>query len=984
MKAEQPHRGHGWENGAGAAVVAVFGAFALVLVLRYVERPQHYPDFIVGFLAWNDYAKFQDLLVLPALVVAVIVAILAWRAALRRLDDPGTDPGARDTLVEHVLLWSIPAAASASTLVIGTRADHFLITASFAGVAALVALAGTKAVVRGEDVAARSFALLALALLSFLPLAVSLLGGRFAGTSEAFAGLAAKVSRWAFPALVLLGAVALAKAPGLARRAVPWAILLAQAGMLAFFVLLLPVPMLAPDGSEIRFRTSPALALIVASFVAAGFIDIGRRLFRGRGTLEAAPARLLSPVALFGLLVALRFGNTAGPVVTADDYHAGEVLVGWWSWLEHAKLPYRDYFPPHGLLADDLPGVLGRWLHDGTAASITESRRVFVVLTLFAAFLALHWRTGSVLLAFVAVLYFGVIWESSNWVVLAAICVVLVSERWSWPRVAAWAACAILLVIAVPAQGGVLVAACALPMLLFAWAQRGRLKEARVAGGVAAAVAGLAIVAATPLHAMWLGAVRYVLENGAANQAAWGLPWEVSWNSYSRRSGLVFEALRMSWMAMPLIAAGLVATRWRRAEDRPWIVGVAIPVILLFLLLSPYAMGRIDLDAQSRAGIFSNFAWSAIAPLLLFPLLGDRGRAALVLAIATIGSALGIAVVNRPTLDQAMNPALRLPVAPVDGAAAGLPNVGRSIVDATHWGRLQDLKRTLDGMLPPDAPYLNLTNRQAQHFYLGRPTALATPAPFNNAPIAQQRREVEALSRDPPQVALLEAENLNNDGGTAALRAPLLYRFVLDHYEPELREGFVVARRKAAPSGPGTGLDPAAREQSLALWDRAFRVPDLLKIPSSWGRSWGSLEARVARKAVLTAPKPTGGLAAAGEGWTVSGAAPGLSLDLQTLKVAGRDAGLLGFTFACQGKRAAPRLRVAWWGDADESPAESASLKFTAEDGMAIVPLDAYPRWMAIGMAKGLTISLENPEACSAIVLRDPWLGQRAIFSSVP
>jgi hypothetical protein len=48
------------------------------------------------------------------------------------------------------------------------------------------------------------------------------------------------------------------------------------------------------------------------------------------------------------------------------------------------------------------------------------------------------------------------------------------------------------------------------------------------------------------------------------------------------------------------------------------------------------------------------------------------------------------------------------------------------------------------------------------------------------------------------------------------------------------------------------------------------------------------------------------------------------------------------------------------------------------------VPLDAYPRWVAIGMAKGLTISLENPEACSAIVLRDPWLGQRAIFSSVP
>ncbi len=126
------------------------------------------------------------------------------------------------------------------------------------------------------------------------------------------------------------------------------------------------------------------------------------------------------------------------------------------------------------------------------------------------------------------------------------------------------------------------------------------------------------------------------------------------------------------------------------------------------------------------------------------------------------------------------------------------------------------------------------------------------------------------------------------------------------------------------------------------------------------------------------------GLVAAGDGWTISGPDPRLALDLQAIKVAGRNAGLLGFSFACQGKRADPKLRISWWGDEQDGPADGASLEFTAGDGVAVVPLDAYPRWMALGQAKGLTIGLENPDACTALTLRDPWLGQRAIFSSSP
>ena len=54
----------------------------------------------------------------------------------------------------------------------------------------------------------------------------------------------------------------------------------------------------------------------------------------------------------------------------------------------------------------------------------------------------------------------------------------------------------------------------------------------------------------TPLGAMLLGAVRYVLENGPVNQVAYGMPWNLSWNT-GAKSGLVFEAIRMSWVAIP-------------------------------------------------------------------------------------------------------------------------------------------------------------------------------------------------------------------------------------------------------------------------------------------------------------------------------------------------------------------------------------------------------------------------------------------------
>jgi hypothetical protein len=58
-------------------------------------------------------------------------------------------------------------------------------------------------------------------------------------------------------------------------------------------------------------------------------------------------------------------------------------------------------------------------------------------------------------------------------------------------------------------------------------------------------------------------------------------------------------------------------------------------------------------------------------------------------------------------------------------------------------------------------------------------------------------------------------------------------------------------------------------------------------------------------------------------------------------------------------------------------PSETNSLRFEAEDGTLIVPLDVYPRWLALGSVHGIRIDLDNPAACSAIEVTNGSLQQR-------
>jgi hypothetical protein len=102
-----------------------------------------------------------------------------------------------------------------------------------------------------------------------------------------------------------------------------------------------------------------------------------------------------------------------------------------------------------------------------------------------------------------------------------------------------------------------------------------------------------------------------------------------------------------------------------------------------------------------------------------------------------------------------------------------------------------------------------------------------------------------------------------------------------------------------------------------------------------------------------------------------------LTFDISSINLSGREAGILRFDFTCLNQSATPRIQVFWWGDSDNGRDETLSIRFTADNGTLIVPLDATPLWLMLKRVKGISIDLDNASACDAIKINNVRLMQR-------
>lgn len=814
--------------------------FALLVSLALTFAPS-YSDFIVGNIAWDASTKLQDLLVAPVFMFTLLSGLWFFSGQIGRVKTKWGDEAA-EGLVSQILWWSVPAVATLGGSVIGLPFDKKLFYISALGLVYL-ALVNAALFYRGQRVnpTTAGLGLLSVVLISLLPLEIALVKGRlpvdwvhefelgrYLKTTYKLIGLGF--------VLMLIGIVAYAER---VNRALPRLLLIGQLGLPLLFFCFYPARLLTPEGVLTKYSTTPALKILLVAMVVWGLVDVARRYFTFMRGPQANWNALLSPVALFALLMAVKAGTTTAPQLNPDDYHFGEHLLGWWSYLQ-GVIPYVGYMPAHGVIGDDLPGMLAYLFYDGKASSIVEASRLATLLLALFAFLALHRYSGSVGLAFVSILFLGGFSQSTNlnWLFLTPfICLWLHPGLLARPArwLGIWIVTAPLVILGVPPQGLLLVAASGLAALYIVWRywRVGDIWHGRKEIGWALAVL-LLMTLLSPLLSMLFNAIRYVLENGPINQVAYGIPWTLSWGG-GVRSGFIFELVRMSWIMVPVLCATLLYKQRKSQVSNHSLVLPALVMLAFAVLLIPYSMGRIDPGAGSRPAVVGILAWTILLPVALWGMLKQREKAAWMLLV--VGMSAGLNTFPPSLSVFVSNLSAQIPVGPLrDGASVGLHNLGIGTVQDEHWDRLTRLNTLLKRKLAPGENYLDLTSRNAQYFYLGRMPEQVVTAPYNMVPLPQQRRAVERLTQELPRIALLEGNNITHDGGGLALRNPLLYRFVLQNYVPSLEDGFIIGYRKTDLSAQGNSVSIPLmnltdvnwnqgvnrRESALVLADSAF------------------------------------------------------------------------------------------------------------------------------------------------------------------
>lgn len=1048
------------ENFSAAIAASVISIWAFITSLK-IQIPPSYPDFIVGSISWYDGAKFQDLISAPVFIFTLFLSFTFFSNQLNTLKKR-FDNSYVEKLTNQFLLWSIPCFIAIFKLFLGGEVEHSLITISVLGVGfiAIFLIINSKSKTNFDPVLI-GLSLFAFALISYLPLELALILSRL--PIQLVGDIHLKYFIKTQYVFLLISCVIflyfiLSKSDKFSSL-VSRLLLIGQLGLLTLYLTLYPARLLQPSGEFTKYETTIWLKFLIVSMILLGAIDVIKR-FR-RYLYSDAYMKFFSPIAIFALLFASKTGNTFYPVINTDDYHFGESLLGWWSYLQGA-IPYVDYLPAHGLIDDDMDRFLSSIFYDGSAGSISDVTRLTFFILGFVAFISIYLFSGSLALSFIAILLMDV--HRMGWFYLIPFICLWFSkslrnnpDKW----LIVWLFSVPLVILGVPPQGFLLVLSSTVMAAYFAWLQvNSPVKGSYFKVFISLIIITLLIVA-TPLGIMLSAAIRYVLENGPINQMAWGIPWTLSWNSVSVKHGFVFELIRMSWVLIPILCLILVyknKSDWANKDSQ---IFPTIVVLVFILLLIPYSMGRIDPGALSRQGIVSIYTWSILLPIIGSLYLSFKYTTLLTFLIACMCSVLSMQNVSIPLLYASSNQFVNTPPL-IDGESFGLKNIGTANVDGAHLDRLVRLNELLNSKLTSDETYLDLTSRNAQYFYLNRKPVLQVTAPYNMVSLKQQKRAVEKLTLNLPKIALLEGLNIVHDGGGLALRNPYLYRFIVESYIPSYENGFIIGKRKSDISisrsseikfkvmdmndenwnhgfhrkeaaivvnnpylmqlfkvgdeirigdnelrkitkvwlegnaiwydglpiqmtDEQTSIDAIfiANKQTitdyrLSLLQKSFSISDYQKIPVSWGKSEKSLNDKMSHVQSFDLMKSaTHDLSYENGVYIVRGSDPNLSLDFSKFKISGAQAGLLKFDFVCKDKREEPRMQVFWWGDQHQSAFEKSSIRFTADNGPLIIPLDASPFWLTLDTINGIRVDLDNPSACSSFTLENLALYQR-------
>lgn len=817
--------------GAAAALLhgLVAGLTAVAAVLR-VQPDQHFAAPIAGALALQGGRKGGDLVALPLGVAVAVVVGLAVAAAVRAHPDRRR----RDAAAAQFVWWACPGAVAVGALFTGAPLEGGLVglTLAAAGLLCAETVLSRRA---GRLLAPQALSASVLGCVAWAAAVVAVL----VAASRTTYGVASALDRLPPAALVVAtGAIA-----GLLEVVGAWRgreamhrrgrlFVAVPASALPLLVLALhPARLRLPDGASDSYDTSAGLLVACLVTAAVGILACVRALRRQRQAPDVG-RRILPPAATAALVVATMFGATRPPVVSSDDYHLGEMLLGLVRYRA-GELPFVDHQPAHGMVQDDLVALVAAIFFDGSAAGQVEATRITCALLAAVLFAVVLLATRSQLLASVVTLVGAssivsgaVPLSGMTWIFLMAVGWLLVAPPLrTRPHVwlSVWVLAFPVLVLAAPAQGLVVWLAAA-PLAIRSFAQVLTARDRRrLTPPVAAVIVVIALGVLTPLAEMMTAALRYVLANAAVNTPAYGIAWRPGFAGGGGDTTFSFEIFRMMWVVGLVLCTTTALAQLRRRQWFGELFARSVYCALMIGGVLPYVMGRVDIGGTSRAGLATVFVMALVVPTLVWHRLRAPGRAmtavGMVTSAATIFGSFAVpgnvvasasAFVSSPDL--------------VDGVSVGLPGWGRAAADdPDELDQVVRLGQALDEELGAGQSYYDATSRNAQYFYLDRLPTVAVTAVYNTPLAADQRRTIDELRAARPRVAVLQQPlgNTEHDGGGLALRTPLLTRFLEDSYTPYRRDGFILGIwGRRPPEGVDEALELALDEASDGEWDR--------------------------------------------------------------------------------------------------------------------------------------------------------------------
>ena len=542
----------------------------------------------------------------------------------------------------------------------------------------------------------------------------------------------------------------------------------------------------------------------------------------------------VTPVAAALLALLIKLSPDLPLLNIADDYHTGEYALPYWALKTFGLVPYVDLSPARGWI-NLLNGFIAEEWLDGTYASYPYSHVLLTILVLGLLFTALRILIGTWPALFVTCLAPATSGLSEINLFMTAVLVVLSAAAFrlrptAW--LALWVVLGTIAVLVAPGQGGLLVLATGI--LGAAIAFKAAKDEPRLLlwGGVLGIIA-VALLAATPLREVVAGAVRYGLEQSSVNSEENGIAWIVGVQASPVTSGILWELARSSWLCVTTgigIAIYIVARGEAPRASKVQHLVLGVPIVVLGLLFIFRAGGRIDAGEFSRLGDASQ--WFACVLLPVYVLFQPRKQPAVqLLLLLTVA---GAAITFEPWVVGRFGQIKSMPAdALVDGAALGVPALGRARIDMSRAENYAALKSFADSHAAPGEPILDLTNRNSVAYLLDRPPAIEVAA-YNLSSPVQQERVVRALAAKPPPLVLADSFSIRHDGGVVGLRANPLFRFVVENYEPVEANGSIWMLRRRANGPAAAGSDTINWE----LLDRSFAQRDLGHLPRFWGEVW--------------------------------------------------------------------------------------------------------------------------------------------------